>query len=122
MKKITVLIIFLSLLIVGGLVVTQGIFQETKARVPAVLSSIIGRKMHKAILAIDGMWCASCAVGVQYNLKVLPGVADAYVGFTKNLDGEGWVVYEPDKVTKEQITKVIEPYKAIITADVVYTK
>lgn len=78
--------------------------------------------MHKATLTIDGLWCASCAQAAQYNLKAIPGVADAYVGFTKNLDGEGWVVYETDKVTKEQITAAVEPYKAMITEDVVYTK
>lgn len=122
MRKITVLIIFLSLLIVGGLVLTQIVSQGTKTRIPAVLSSIIGSKVHKATFAIDGMWCASCAVGAQYNLKAIPGVADAYVGFTKNLDGEGWVVYETNKVTKEQITKAVKPYKATITEDVVYTK
>lgn len=122
MRKITVLIIFLSLLTVGSFVLTQGIYQGAKARVPAVLSSIIGSKMYKATLAIDGMWCASCAQAAQYNLKAIPGVADAYVGFTKNLGGEGWVVYEPDKVTKEQIIKAIEPYKTTIIEDVVYTK
>lgn len=122
MRKIAVLIIFLSLLTAGSLVLTQGIFQGTKVKVPVVLSSIIGSRMHKATLAIDGMWCASCAVSAQYSLKSLPSVADAYVGFTKNLDGEGWVVYEPDKVTKEQIVKAIEPYKATITSDIVYTK
>lgn len=122
MKKITVLIIFLSLLTVGGFVLTQGTSQGVKVRVSAVLSSLISSKTHKATLAIDDMWCASCAVGAQYNLKAIPGVADAYVGFTKSLDGEGWVVYEPDKVTKEQIIKAVEPYKATITSDVVYTK
>lgn len=122
MRKITILIIFLSLLTIGGFVLTQGIYQGAKVRVPTVLSSIVGSKIYKATLAIDGMWCASCAVGAQYNLKAIPGVAEAYVGFTRNLGGEGWVVYEPNKVTKEQIIKAVEPYKAMITENVVYTK
>lgn len=122
MRKTTVLIILLSVLAIGGLVLSQSFSQGTKAKVPTGLSSLIGSKTYKATLAIDGMWCASCAVAAQYNLKALPGVTDAYVGFTKKLDGEGWIVYEPEKVTKEQIIKAVEPNKAIITSDVIYTK
>lgn len=122
MRKIAVLIILLSVLTAGGLFLTQDVSQRTRTRAPAVWGSFIGSRVHKATLAIDGMWCASCAVGAQYNLKAIPGVTDAYIGFTKNLDGEGWVVYEPDKVTKEQIIKAVEPYRATITSDVVYTK
>ncbi|MBI2267883.1 MAG: cation transporter [Candidatus Blackburnbacteria bacterium] len=90
--------------------------------VSSILSSFSNSRPHKTTLRIDGMWCTSCAVSAQYSLKSLPGVTDAYVGFTKNLDGEGWVIYKQDKVSKEQIIKAIEPYKAVITSDIVYTK
>lgn len=121
MKKIVILVIVLGIAIVSGLLISKamGIKNDNVSR---VLGNFSGSKPYKATLAIDGMWCASCAVGAQYSLKSIPGVADAYVGFTKNLDGEGWVIYEPKKVTKEQITSAVEPYKATITSDVVYTE
>lgn len=119
MKKIVILAIVLGTAIASSLLIseTMGIKNDNVSR---VLSSFSGNKLYKATLAIDGMWCASCAVSAQYSLKNIPGVADAYVGFTKNLDGEGWVIYEPKRVTKEQITNAVEPYKATITSDVVY--
>lgn len=121
MKKIVILVIVLGTAIVSSLLISEtvGIKNDNVSR---VLNSFSDSRPYKATLAIDGMWCASCAVSAQYNLKSITGVADAYVGFTKNLDGEGWVIYEPEKVTKEQIIKAVEPYKATITSDVVYTE
>lgn len=121
MKKIAILIIVLGTAIVSSLLISETISTKNN-NVSKVLSSFSGNRLYKSTLAIDGMWCASCAVSAQYSLKSIPGVADAHVGFTKNLDDEGWVIYEPKKVTKEQITNAIEPYKATITSDVVYTE
>lgn len=122
MKKIIVLILVLGIAALGGAILSQSISSSSGNRVAAVPSSLNGKQLHKAELSIDGMWCASCTVGAEYNLKAIEGVADAYVGFTDNLDGKGWVVYESGKVSNEQIIKAIEPYKATIVSDTVYTE
>ncbi|QQG44423.1 MAG: cation transporter [Candidatus Roizmanbacteria bacterium] len=113
-------LLYYFLTYVGVPAVTPLVYQSSSAS--NILASFSNNRPNKATLKIEGMSCASCAVSAQYSLKSLPGVADAYIGLTKNLDGEGWIVYEPDQVTKEQIIKAIEPYKATFTSDSVYTQ
>lgn len=122
MRKIIILIAVLGTAVLGGTVLSKNISGTSSNRISAVLGSLRGEKLRKANLTIDGMWCASCAVSAEYNLKAIEGVAGAYVGFTDNLDGEGWVVYEQGKVTNDQIIKAIEPYQATIVSDTVYTE
>lgn len=119
MKKIVILVTILGTAIATSLLLS-GAMEIRNNNVSTVARSSSGSGLHKATLAIDGMWCASCAVSAQYSLKGISGVADAYVGFTKNLDGEGWVIYEPKRVTNEQIVKAVEPYSATITSNSVY--
>lgn len=120
MKKIITIVVVLSVIALGGGVLAENITGARDGRVSTMLGSLTGQELRKAELAIDGMWCASCATGAEYNLKVIEGVVDAFVGFTDNLDGEGWVIYENGKVSNAQIIKAIEPYEAIIVSDTVY--
>ncbi len=123
MKKIIILITILGIVIWGGTLWSKNTATPNSNTTPAVLGSLKGKQqLHKATLLIDGMWCSSCAVGAEYNLKAIEGVVDAYVGFTDNLDGNGWVIYEQGKVTDEQIIEAIEPYQATIKSDVIYTE
>jgi copper chaperone CopZ len=122
MKKIIILIATLGVVTLGGTVLSKSISGTNGNQASAILGSLTGQKLRRAELAIDGMWCASCATGVEYNLKAIEGVADTYVGFTDDLEGEGWVIFEQGKVSEEQIIKAVEPYKATITADTVYTE
>lgn len=122
MKKIIILIAVLGVVTLGGAVLSKSISGTNGNQASAILGSLTGQNLRKAELAIEGMWCASCAVGAEYNLKAIEGVADAYVGFTDDLGGEGWVVYENGKVSKEQIIKAIEPYQATVVSDMVYTE
>ena len=122
MKKIITIVIVLGIITVIGGALTKNITGAGGSKTSEMLSSLTGQKLHKAELAIDGMWCASCATGAEYSLKAIEGVADAYIGFTDDLGGEGWVVYENGKVSEEQIIKAIEPYEATITKDTVYTE
>lgn len=122
MRKIVVIVAVLAVVTLGGIFFNQRSSIIGGKRSPEIASLFTGENLHKATLSIKGMWCSSCAVGAQYSLKSIEGVADAYVGFTENLDGEGWVVYDPDKVTEEQIVKAVEPYKATIVSDKVYNQ
>ena len=118
MKKLTIIIFVLMVLSLGGAALSKNI----SGKVAGVSSFIVGNNLRKATLSIDGMYCASCAIGSQYNLKAIDGVSDAYVGFTDGLNGEGWVVYDYKKVNEEQIIKAVEPYKATIVSNTVYTE
>lgn len=73
MKKIIFLITLLGILILGGMVLGKNLSSIKGSKVSAVLKSFNGQKLYKAKLAIDGMWCSSCAVGAQYNLKAIDG-------------------------------------------------
>ncbi len=122
MRKITILIAILGATTFLGVVLTKTLSGTDSNRASSILGSLSGNKIHKATLSIDGMWCTSCAVAAGYNLKAIEGVADAYIGFTDKLDGEGWAIYESDKVSSEQIIKAIQPYEATIVSDTVYTE
>lgn len=122
MKKLIIVILVLSAVTFGGVVLSRSISGARGSKAITVLGLVNGQRLHKAELSIEGMWCASCATGAEYSLKEIEGVKDASVGFTDNLDGEGWVVYERSKVTDAQIIKAVEPYQATIVSDTVYTE
>ena len=122
MKKIITIVMVLGIITVVGGALTKNITGARGNKTSEILDLLTGQKLHKAELVINGMWCASCATGAEYNLKAIEGVVGAYVGLTDDLGGEGWVVYENGKVSEEQIIEAIEPYEAIITKDSVYTE
>lgn len=122
MNKLLIVIIILLVAVVSGALLNKSISGQKRVALSEIKQVLADNNLHKATLTIDGMWCASCAVGSEYNLKAIDGVVDAHVGFTDNLDGEGWVIYEQEKVAPDQITKAIKPYTATIVADSVYTE
>jgi copper chaperone CopZ len=70
--------------------------------------------LRQAVLKIDGMFCVSCATGAEYALKEKVGVIDASVDYDSE---SGNVVYDPSKISKEEIIQAIKPYTAVITED-----
>jgi len=65
--------------------------------------------LSQANLEIEGMYCPSCALGVEYQLKQVEGVTDAKVDYKK---GTGTVTYDPSKVQPEDIAKASTAYTA----------
>src|SRR6266480_2363534 len=66
---------------------------------------------NRALLALEGMTCASCAMRIEKGLKKVPGVKDVSV----NLATERAVVtYDPSQTNLEQMVKKVEAvgYKA----------
>jgi copper chaperone CopZ len=61
--------------------------------------------MIKIILKIKKMHCSSCAIRIDGDLEELPGVVSAYTNFQKEM---AEVEYDETKVSKEDITKIIE--------------
>lgn len=66
-------------------------------------------------LKINGMTCSGCAYGIQNILESLNGVVKAKVNYP---EGTGEVIYDADKITKEEIVSSVEsPYSAEVIKD-----
>ena len=66
-------------------------------------------KTQKLELEIEGMTCTSCALGVEYQLKQVPGVLAADVKYP---EGTCTVTYDADIVDPETIAKASDVYPA----------
>src|SRR3989454_11105183 len=66
----------------------------------------------RAMLALEGMTCASCAMRVEKGLKKVPGVRDANVNLATEL---ATIIYEPTQTNLEQMMQKVETvgYKAM---------
>ena len=67
--------------------------------------------VREATLAIDGMYCSSCALGVEYQFKQVDGVIDADVSLA---EGRGTVRFDADKVTAAVIAQASDVYLATV--------
>ncbi|HZR42133.1 MAG TPA: cation transporter, partial [Ktedonobacteraceae bacterium] len=65
----------------------------------------------RAMLALEGMTCASCAMRIEKGLKKVPGVMDAQVNLATE---RGTVTYDPAQTSIEQLVQKVEAvgYKA----------
>ena len=75
------------------------------------------KNLRQATLKIDGMFCTSCATGAEYALKEMEGVVDASVDYDS---GIGKVIYDPSKISMDELVQTIKPYTATITKDTTY--
>ncbi|MFH1368458.1 MAG: heavy metal translocating P-type ATPase [Elusimicrobiota bacterium] len=62
-------------------------------------------KTEKLTIAISGMHCVSCSVGIEKALKINNGIVNASVNYAS---GKAYVEYDPSLITKEEIEKIIE--------------
>src|SRR6266516_3891509 len=69
------------------------------------------RGEDRAVLALEGMTCASCAMRIEKGLKKLPGVKDASVNLATE---QAVVTYDPLQTGLEQMVQKVETvgYKA----------
>lgn len=65
----------------------------------------------RAVLALEGMTCASCAMRIEKGLKKVPGVEQASVNFATE---QATVTYNPQQTNPEQMVQKVEAvgYKA----------
>src|SRR5690606_59707 len=54
----------------------------------------------RAVLAVRGMWCASCAMALQRSLGKVPGIQEAVVNF---ISGSVLLRWDPDSAALSQI-------------------
>jgi len=71
------------------------------------------KNLETANLEIEGMTCQSCALGVEYELKQVNGVADAKINYQ---DGTGKVTFDPAIVDAETIAKASTVYPAKVVS------
>src|SRR6266849_2640592 len=66
----------------------------------------------RAVLALEGMTCASCAIRIEKGLKKIPGVQDASVNLATE---QATVTYDPAQTGLEQMVQKVDAvgYKAI---------
>src|SRR5213082_2492893 len=69
------------------------------------------RGENRAVLALEGMTCASCAMRIEKGLKKVPGVKDASVNFASE---QATVTYDPAQANLEQMIQKVDAvgYKA----------
>src|SRR5256885_16829682 len=65
----------------------------------------------RAMLALEGMTCASCAMRIEKGLKKVPGVKEASVNFATE---QATVIYDPAQANLEQMVQKVDTvgYKA----------
>jgi len=103
---------FYLLLQYGVAPVLAGLASEKLARqdridaAPAAAASAGEEPLRAALLKIEGMDCAACAVGVEEALRSHPGAREARVDWR---GGEGEVVYDPSLTTLEAILQTELP-------------
>jgi len=73
--------------------------------------------VRQTTLAIKDMTCPSCALGVEYQLKQLDGVYDAEIKYP---EGAGIVIYDPSKLSAEEIAAASTIYPAAVAVDEPY--
>lgn len=70
-----------------------------------------------AQLKVDGMTCESCAFGVEYQLKQVPGVVAADVNYP---EGDGYVIYDPSLTNADEAAAASDVYPAFVVEDKPY--
>src|SRR6266702_3336105 len=87
----------------------------TEAKHPTEEHTVVYEDQRKAdsraVLALEGMTCASCAMRIEKGLKKVPGVADAQVNLATE---QASVTYDPARTDVSQMMQKVEAvgYKA----------
>src|ERR1700687_1489885 len=86
---------------------TSSIVQKVNASRPP----LDALRESRALLALEGMTCASCAMRIEKGLKKVPGVKDANVNLATE---QATVTYDPAQTSLEQMVQKVEAvgYKA----------
>lgn len=99
------ILVLISLLVIGCTKPTGSAVSEVKTQAD----------LKQATLEIEGMTCQSCALGVEYELKQVAGVADVKVDYQT---GKAVVEYDPAQVDAVAIAQASTAYPAKVIGDV----
>src|SRR5438876_3730450 len=93
---------------------TERILQENSA-----VSSDQTAEISRAVFAVEGMTCASCAMRIEKGLKKVPGVRDANVNLATE---QATIMYEPTQTNLEQMVQKVEAVGYKATPQVISTQ
>lgn len=100
-----------AILIIFGYTVTL----KTKTnKVNSPITEDVSNNIHETTLAVEGMTCTSCALGVEYQLKQVEGVIDAKISYKEK---GGYVKYDANKVNAQTIAQASDVYPVKVLSD-----
>jgi len=101
--------------VIGGVLLLSGGNNDTVLGVATTEGSL-----RKVDLEIKNMFCVGCRASVVGSVSGLPGVVQADADPRTD---SGWVIYDSEKITKEQIitATIFQAYPARILADQEYS-
>jgi copper chaperone CopZ len=112
---IAVVIIIITVGLIRFSIVTRQTVPKPKSELKtSSLEPNQPKNLRQATLKIGGMFCASCATGAEYALKEKKGVVSASVDYDSE---SGKVIYDPSKISKEELIQAVKPYTAVIIED-----
>jgi copper chaperone CopZ len=107
-------------IIIGGVLIGGALLLSGNNKGGSLSVNIAQASLRKADLEIKNMFCLGCRASIVNSVIALPGVvqADADPG-----TDSGWVIYDPSKITKEQIIAlpIFQVYPVRILKDEKYT-
>lgn len=105
-SKLALSIVLGTLVLAGALVIAAG-----KLHAFAVNSASANVTSARVVIAVEGMYCDSCAAGIRAMLRRTPGVIAAEVSYKEK---QAVVDYDSQKTTPEKIVEAINKlgYKA----------
>lgn len=113
MNKIVFISVALVLLI-AAFVAGRTTFSGDHSRAISASRPGFDGNIKAVTLKIEGMWCASCAVGAEYALKEKQGIVEAMVDFQT---ATGKVTYNPRQISQEEIVSAVLPYEASVVEE-----
>jgi copper chaperone CopZ len=102
MKQLIIFCLFTSMLLLSACTMTGNVVGPTKSIPPS-------ENIQETDIAIEGMTCMSCALGVKYELEQVEGVISADVDYAT---GTGKIRYDADKVDPQTVAKASTVYPA----------
>lgn len=109
------LAIIISGAVIGGALLLSGGSGNNPAG-----TNVAGTNLRKVDLEIKNMFCVGCRSSVVNSVMGLPGVVQADADPRTD---SGWVIYNPEEITKEQIVaaSIFQAYPAKILDDQKYS-
>jgi len=104
-----------AMFVVVLVVLSFFIFRNVNSNVSGnVINEQDVENLHQADLAIEGMYCDACAVGIKAQIEELDGVISADINAW---GASGIVKYDADKVDLETIVAASTVYPASVLED-----
>lgn len=114
MKQFAIIALF-------GILLLPGCVNQNQTSTPqsTLATQIQSNELRQVELSIEGLWCEGCVYGIQSLMNRTPGIQSAEIKVTDYVaqTGIAKVTYDSQKISKEKIAKLTEPYPSKIVKD-----